>query len=57
MQLKRDTEYALRILYAIAGSSVPRKNPPHIGVTLNEISALSGVPRVGIDRICSQLES
>jgi len=56
MQLKRDTEYALRILLAAAEKAAPRGEPPQ-GVTLNEISALSGVPRVGIDRICAQLES
>lgn len=57
MQLKRDTEYALRILNAIARSSDIRKDPPYIGVPLSEIRALSGVPGVAIDRICSKLES
>jgi len=57
MQLKRDTEYALRILYAVAGKSDPEEGAFRSGATLSEISALSGVPRVGIDRICGQLEA
>jgi len=56
MQLKRDTEYALRILYSVAGSS-KEKRPRPGGLTLSEISALSGVPRVGIDRICGRLRA
>lgn len=57
MQMKRDTEYALRILYAVAGGPAPKEEPFRGGATLNDISALSGVPRIGIDRICGQLEA
>ena len=57
MQLKRDTEYALRILYAVAERSAPEDEPSRGGATLNEISALSGVPRAGTDRVCPLLAS
>ena len=56
MQFKRDTEYALRILDAIAGGTGPGE-PPRVGATINEISARAGVPRAGAGRICSRLES
>jgi len=55
MQLRRDTEYALRILAIIGEKRTDRTSPG--GVTLSEISAQSGVPRVGVDRICGYLES
>lgn len=51
MQLKRDTEYALRILFTVAGATDPR------GITRTEIRNRSGLPRAGVNRICDRLES
>ncbi len=54
MQLKRDTEYALRILFCLGEQRLTRRRV--IGLTAQQISARSGVPKVGTDRICRLLE-
>jgi len=54
MQLKRDTEYALRVLFCV-GRQTPEGGAAR-GLTLGEISAAAGVPRVSADRICAALE-
>lgn len=54
MQLKRDTEYALRILYCI-GAQCPEKDAVQRGLTVGEICARSGVPKLGVRRLCAIL--
>lgn len=56
MQIKRDTEYALRILFAM-GERCPEKDGPMTGLSINEITMSSGVPRVGVDRLCRRMAS
>lgn len=55
MQLKRDTDYALRILMCAAEQKKNKKSFSG-GLTIQEISARTGMPRVSVDRICRCLE-
>jgi len=55
MQLRRDTEYALRILYCMVGRGGD-KTSPSAGLTLGRLSALSGVPKAAADRMCGRLK-
>ncbi|MBR6407848.1 MAG: Rrf2 family transcriptional regulator [Clostridia bacterium] len=54
MQLKRDTDYALRILYCI-GKNFSIKGVVHCGLTLPEICMQSGVPKLAANRLCEKL--
>lgn len=51
MQLKRDTDYALRILFHI-GEQCAGKNEASEGLSLLDISSRTGVPRISALRIC-----
>jgi len=55
MQLRRDTEYALRILFHIGAECLSRQ-AQWDGPTLSEISSKAGVPKVIAGRICGVLE-
>ena len=55
MQLKRDTEYALRILFCFE-TELMEKQTGADGLSIGEIGTRSGVPRVGADRVCGYLE-
>ena len=55
MQLKRDTDYALRVLYCLKQHD--EANPKHqsSGLTLSEIAAQTGLTRLVAARICECL--
>ncbi len=55
MQLKRDTDYALRIL-TCAAERKKNKRTFSGGLTLQDLSMYTGMPRVSVDRICRCLE-
>ena len=55
MQLKRDTDYAIRILYCLKEGG-DRIDPVPGGLTLGEISAQTGVPKITAGRICDNLD-
>ncbi len=55
MQLKRDTDYALRILLCMGEQSLDG-DAPAAGLTLPELSARAGVPKISANRICGYLE-
>ena len=54
MQLKRDTEYAMRIMICIAEDR--RKNGKKSGVPVSNVISSTGIPKVTFDRICGNLE-
>jgi len=54
MQLKRDTEYALRIMTCIAEHL--KKDGPQAGVSPHEVITDTGIPVVTFYRICRYLE-
>ena len=54
MQLKRDTEYALRIMICIAEDI--KNNGGQEGIRCTKVLAETGIPLVGFYRICRQLE-
>ncbi|MBO6300992.1 MAG: Rrf2 family transcriptional regulator [Ruminiclostridium sp.] len=56
MQLQRDTDYALRILYLI-GSRDLYETDAGAGMTLKKICKQSRLPRVTANRICGHLEN
>ena len=54
MQLKRDTDYALRIMICIAeGLKISGKQE---GVALSSVVASTGIPIVTFNRVCGRLE-
>jgi len=55
MQLKRDTDYALRIILYI-GVYWPEREQTSEGFSLSEISSQTSVPRISADRICGYLK-
>ncbi|MBQ1705827.1 MAG: Rrf2 family transcriptional regulator [Clostridia bacterium] len=55
MQLKRDTDYALRILSCIGSRSAEGTMPPE-GISLRTISSQTGVPKLSVNRVCRNLE-
>ena len=54
MQLKRDTDYALRILFYIGGQQSGTDAASN-GFSSSDISTQTGVPRMSVDRICGYL--
>jgi len=55
MQLKRDTDYALRILLYI-GEQWPYRDASGDGFSVSEISSQTGIPKISANRICGYLE-
>lgn len=55
MQLKRDTDYALRILSCIGSRDGGGMAMPE-GLSLRSISSLTGVPKLSANRVCRNLE-
>ena len=53
MQLKRDTDYALRVLFCIQDNQEIGRQAK--GMRPSELSSRSGVPKLAIRRICEQL--
>ena len=51
MQLKRDTDYALRILFHIGEQCSAKEEVPS-GLSLLDISSRTGIPRISAQRIC-----
>ncbi len=56
MQLKRDTDYALRILCCL-GRQAAEGAPAGAGISLLEISSHAGVPKLSARRICGCLKA
>lgn len=56
MQLKQDSDYALRILLKI-GNRYGDQNTAFCGMSLSELSIGTGIPRVRVERICKSLKS
>ena len=54
MQLKRDTDYALRIMICTAKHI--QKNNQDKGVLKTDIATDTGIPKPAFNRICSRLE-
>ncbi len=55
MQLKRETDYALRILLYI-GQRCSDETAPCEGVSIFDISSQTGIPRIRAGRICGYLK-
>ena len=55
MQLKRDTEYALRIQFCFESGNAQEEAPSQ-SLTINELCVGTGIPRIGLVRICARLE-
>lgn len=55
MQLKRDTDYAIRMLYCI-GQEYFDEDKTLWGTTITNLSRQSGVPKEIVRRICKRLE-
>ena len=53
MQLKRDTEYAMRIMVYIAESL--KKNENRTGAPSSDVIANTGIPMITFNRICGRL--
>jgi|GEM_PF-1315329 len=56
MQLKRDTDYAVRILYCLHQNHVADKSAVRKGVTISEIAMQTGTPKPVAGRICESLK-
>jgi len=56
MQLKRETDYALRIVFYI-GEQWAEKGRSSCGFDLSELSMQAGVPRLAAGRVCGYLEN
>ena len=56
MQLKRDTDYALRILYCLKLNNDDRGADTTHGMTLTEIAAQTGTPKIVAGRVCENLK-
>lgn len=55
MQLKRDTDYAIRILFCLKETIVSELSESQTGLTLSEIAANTGLARTTAGRICDSL--
>lgn len=56
MQLKRDTDFALRILFCIKQNQDKKDAESPGGLTLTEIAKQTGVPKLAAGRICDRLQ-
>jgi len=57
MQLKRDTDFALRMLFCLKQHRDNTEIDESNGLTLTEIAAQTGVPRIVAKRICECLQA
>ena len=55
MQLKRETDFAIRILYCLYRNCADREFGNRLGLTLTEIAAQTKVPKTIAGRICEYL--
>ena len=56
MQLKRDTDYAVRILYCLNQNYATDNSGEKKGVTLSEIAMQTGTPKLVAGRVCDSLK-
>ena len=56
MQLKRDTDYAVRILYCLNQNYAIDNSGEKKGVTLSEIAMQTGTPKLVAGRVCDSLK-
>ncbi|MBQ8975461.1 MAG: Rrf2 family transcriptional regulator [Oscillospiraceae bacterium] len=56
MQLRRDTDYAVRILFCIK-EDYDRRKRKGSGLTLSEIAAHVGIPKLVAGRLCERLSA
>ena len=56
MQLKRDTDFAIRILYCFNQNHDAFDAPDASGLTLSEIAMQTGTPKTAVGRLCEKLE-
>ncbi len=54
MQLKRDTDYALRIMLCLTDQCLVKQTAPN-GLSMLDISALTGIHKLSAERICGDL--
>ena len=57
MQLKRDTDFALRILFCLKQNHDKKDAEGPEGLTLTEIAKQTGVPKLAAGRICDCLQA
>ena len=57
MQLKRDTDFALRILFCLKQNHDKKDAEGPGGLTLTEIAKRAGVPKLAAGRICDCLQA
>ena len=57
MQLKRDTDFAMRTLYCLNQNNDTTDPDKPAGLSLSEISMQTGVPRPTLVRLCEKLEA
>ena len=55
MQLKRDTDYALRILFCLREKQAEDISRRTAGWTLPEMAATIGAPKLAVSRVCEKL--
>ena len=55
MQLKRDTDYAFRVLYCLNERYKATRGRARRGLTLTEIASRAGIPKTAAERVCSGL--
>ena len=55
MQLKRDTDFAIRILFSIK-ADFEKKGAEGAGLTVSELSARTGLPKLTVARLSEHLE-
>jgi len=56
MQLKRDTDYAVRILYYLNMNSYIDNHGKKKGVSLSELAKQTGTPKLIAERVCDSLK-
>lgn len=56
MQLKRDTDFALRIIFCLKQEAEQKRASQRSGLTLSEIASRTEVPKITAGRICDALE-
>ena len=56
MQLKRDTDYAIRILYCLRQNGDVGHTGERKGMTLSEIAMQTGTPKLVAGRVCESLK-
>lgn len=56
MQLKRDTDYAVRILYCLNQTEDTAVSTAAKGLSLSEIAMRTGMPKVVAGRVCESLK-